>query len=307
LKRLSCVNQMLLALAICRRGLLKPLRWLCLLWVCAGLLATHSAAFGADPLSQPSPPPQRIVSLLPALTEAVCVLGACNRLVGVDRYSNWPAQVRQLPVLGGGLDPNIEAIVALKPDLVLTAASSPAAKRLKALGLNVLVLEPVTFADVLPMLQQVALHVGLPAAQAQSVWAGIESDLRRQAQRMPAHAHGLTVYVEVNPAPYAAGRASFIGEVMHLLGLQNIVPQALGPFPKLNPEFVVRANPSLIIVAQRESSGLVRRPGWSRIRAVAQQQVCELSNEQSDILVRPGPRIAEAAAILVACVQRTQP
>jgi len=63
--------------------------------------------------------PQRIVSLLPSLTETVCALGACARLVGVDRNSDYPAQVRQLAPVGGGLDPNIEAIVALKPDLVL--------------------------------------------------------------------------------------------------------------------------------------------------------------------------------------------
>jgi iron complex transport system substrate-binding protein len=66
-------------------------------------------------------PPRRIVSLLPSLTETVCALGGCERLVGVDRYSNWPAHVKALPVVGGGIDPHIEAIVALKPDLVLVS------------------------------------------------------------------------------------------------------------------------------------------------------------------------------------------
>ena len=64
-------------------------------------------------------PPQRIVSLLPSLTETVCELGQCQKLVGVDRYSNWPASARAVPRVGGGLDPNIESIVALRPDLVL--------------------------------------------------------------------------------------------------------------------------------------------------------------------------------------------
>lgn len=283
--------------------MLQPWRLLRLCWVGLVLWAAQTAAFSAVPLPQSSPPPQRIVSLLPALTEAVCVLGACQRLVGVDRYSNWPAQVRQLPQLGGGLDPNIEAIVALKPDLVLTAASSPAANRLKALGLKVLVLEPVTFADVYPMLQQVAQHVGVSPAQVQQVWATVQADLAQAAERMPAQARGAQVYFEVNPAPFAAGRASFIGEVMHRMGLINTVPESLGPFPKLNPEFVVRANPALIIVAQRESAGLTRRPGWQRIDAVAHQRLCTLSDEQSDIMVRPGPRIAEAAGIVLACVQ----
>ena len=63
-------------------------------------------------------PPQRVITLLPSLTETVCALGQCTRLVGIDRYSNWPTQVTTLPTLGGGMDPNIEAIVALKPDVV---------------------------------------------------------------------------------------------------------------------------------------------------------------------------------------------
>ena len=75
-------------------------------------------------------PPERIVSLLPSLAETVCALGACQRLVGVDRYTNWPDSVKQLPQVGGGLDPNIEAVVALRPDVVLMATSSRAADRL---------------------------------------------------------------------------------------------------------------------------------------------------------------------------------
>eukprot|EP01036_Dinobryon_divergens_P049404 gene49404-66193_t len=105
--------------------------------------------------------PVRIVSLLPSLTETVCELGHCQRLVGVDRYSNWPASVQQLPRVGGGIDPNIEAIVALKPDLVLMAESSRAAERLQALGLKVLMLEPKTHEQVQVVIAKVAQALGL--------------------------------------------------------------------------------------------------------------------------------------------------
>ena len=74
-------------------------------------------------------PPRRIVSLLPSLTESVCALGQCARLVGVDRYSNWPDSIASLPRVGGGLDPSIEAVVALRPDVVLMATSSRSAAR----------------------------------------------------------------------------------------------------------------------------------------------------------------------------------
>jgi iron complex transport system substrate-binding protein len=93
-------------------------------------------------------PPQRIVSLLPSLTEIVCELGACERLVGVDRYSNHPAWVKSLPNLGGLDDINVEAVLALRPDVVLVAPSSRVSDRLQALGLKVVTLEATSSADV---------------------------------------------------------------------------------------------------------------------------------------------------------------
>ena len=120
--------------------------------------------------------PQRIVSLLPSLTETVCALDACQPLVGVDRYSNWPAQVVQLPVVGGGLDPNIEAIVALRPDVVLMATSSRAQARLESLGVKVVALEPKTYADVQRVLATVGQALGV--ADAQRVWRVIDAGVQ---------------------------------------------------------------------------------------------------------------------------------
>jgi iron complex transport system substrate-binding protein len=76
----------------------------------------------------------------------------------------------------------------------------------------------------------------------------------------------------------------------------------MGPFPKLNPEFVVRANPDLIMVSERNHTGMEQRPGWANIRAIREHRVCVFSAEQSDVLVRPGPRMAEAARIMAQCL-----
>jgi iron complex transport system substrate-binding protein len=92
--------------------------------------------------------PQRIISLLPSLTETVCELGQCQRLVGVDRNSNFPTSLERVAKVGGGLDPNIEAIVSLRPDVVLMASSARSGERLEALGIKVIALEPKTHADV---------------------------------------------------------------------------------------------------------------------------------------------------------------
>ena len=247
-------------------------------------------------------PPQRIVSLLPSLTESVCELGACERLVGVDRYSNWPASVRALPQLGGGIDPNVEAIVALKPDVVLLARSSRVIERLEALGLKVVVLEPQTHADVHRVLGKVGQLLG--STEAERVWRGIDAAVAAAAQALPAGARGTRVYFEVNNAPYAASESSFIGETLARLGARNIVPAALGPFPKLNPEYVVRADPELIMVGERSAQGLEQRPGWGAIRAVRAGRICRFTAEQSDVLVRAGPRMAEAARLMAQCLKK---
>ncbi|MEJ1169743.1 helical backbone metal receptor [Variovorax sp. CCNWLW235] len=245
-------------------------------------------------------PPQRIVTLLPSLTEGVCALGACSRLVGVDNYSNSPSAVRALPQLGGGLDPNVEAIVALRPDAVLLAKSSRVTQRLEALGLKVVVLEPKSHADVQRVLGKLDQVLG--TREAPNVWRVIDASVSAAAQSLPDRAKGLRVYFEVNSAPFAAGESSFIGETLTRLGAKNIVPASLGPFPKLNPEYVVRANPDLIMVSVRSAQGLEQRPGWGGIRAVREGRICRFSADESDVLVRPGPRMDEAARLMARCL-----
>ena len=245
--------------------------------------------------------PRRIVSLLPSLTESVCALGACARLVGVDRFSNWPESVRTLPQLGGLEDAQIERVIALKPDLVLAAPSARAIERFESLGLKVLVLESRDRADVKRTLNTLARVLGA-TAQAAAVWSKIEHDERLAVERVPAHWRGRRVYFEVDATPYAAGAGSFIGETLAQLGLANIVPNELGPFPKLNPEFVVRAQPDLVIAQQANLAEMPKRPGWGGLRALRSGSTCGFEPAAYELLIRPGPRMGEAAQSLAACL-----
>lgn len=247
-------------------------------------------------------PPTRMVSLLPSLTETVCALGACEQLVGVDRYSNWPQQLQTLPQLGGGLDPNIEAIVALQPDVVLTATSSRASVRLRELGMRVMMLEPKTRADMARVSRQLGRLLQVDNADA--LIARIDAGVAAAAQSVPEMARGRRVYYEITPAPHAAGRGSFIDELLQAVGLVNIIESELGPFPKINPELVVRADPDLIVISQQSIAELARRPGWGSLQALRQGHVCEFDAEERNILVRPGPRMPEAAQLLADCVTR---
>ena len=248
--------------------------------------------------------PQRIVSLLPSLTESVCALEQCQRLVGVDRYSNYPASVRQLPVMGGGLDPNIESIVALKPDVVLLATSSRASQRLESLGIKVVALEPKKHADVRRVLRTLGLLLGVPEeAGAERLWHIIDTGVSAAAQSLSPKARNARVYFEVNRGPYAAGESSFIGETLMRLGVRNVVPASLGPFPRLNPEFVVRANPDVIMMGERSMQAMIPYPGWSSIKAVREHRICVFGVDESDVVARPGPRMAEAARIMAKCLE----
>ncbi|MBT9455858.1 MAG: ABC transporter substrate-binding protein [Burkholderiaceae bacterium] len=279
------------------------------LFVLLSALMSQGSALAADVLIKDdvgqttrwAAPPQRIVSLLPSLTESVCELGACARLIGVDRYSNHPASVNALPKLGGLDDTNVEMVVALKPDVVLVAPSSRVTERLQSLGLKVVTLEAKSYADVQRVLGKVGELLAVPDAP--RLWRQIESGVAAAAQAMPPAAKGTLVYYEVASGPYAAGETSFMGETLAKLGARNIIPASLGPFPKINPEFVVRANPQLIMMGQRDAGGIYQRPGWDKIAAIRDKKVCIFSREQSDMLGRPGPRIAEAAQIMARCLR----
>ena len=250
-------------------------------------------------------PPQRIVSLLPSLTEAVCALGACDRLVGVDRFSNWPRSIAGVPRVGGALDPSVEAVLALRPDVVLMSTSSRIADRLQVLGVPVLAFEHKTHADVRRVLAKVGALLAL--AGAQRVWDEIDAGVAAAARSLPAGLRGTRVYFEVGPGPFGAGETSFIGETLTRLGLRNVLPASLGPFPKINPEFVVRADPDVILVGSRSADSLKARPGWAGMRALRGAHLCVFNEAESDMLVRPGPRLAEAARLMADCVARHAP
>lgn len=245
---------------------------------------------------------QRVVSLLPSLTESVCALGACDRLVGVDRSSDWPASVRALPQLGGLEDPAIERIVALRPDLVLVPLSWRASSRLESAGLTVLAMEPGSMMTTRRMLGVLASALGTPDA-AEPLWQTLRGQLEQAAAQVPSSWRGARTYVEVSDVPHAAGERSALGEIIAALGLRNIVPADLGAYPRLNPEFVVRANPDLVIGSQDAVGRMRSRPGWSQLAALRQAHVCGLSPQVYDTLVRPGPRMGEAAQALARCLQ----
>lgn len=259
-------------------------------------------------MAAPALAQHRIITLSPSLTEAVCALGHCAELVGTDRYSSWPGTVAKLPKVGGLQDAQIEHIVALRPDMVLLGPRSRAGERLTQLGVPVQVFDARTHADLKRMLLALGQSLG-EQARANELVQRIDRELEAAASRVPAALRGRTVYIEVGIGPTAASDKSFIGETIARLGLNNIVVHGGdGPlFPRINPEMVVRRAPDLILGPQTTLSGMTDRPGWAGMSALRKQQVCQLDAERMDLLSRPGPRLGEAAHMLVDCLLALPP
>jgi iron complex transport system substrate-binding protein len=288
------------------RALSRGLAALATLAVAALAQAVAAAPAASSPASPPAARPLRIVTLLPSLTETVCALGDCDRLVGVDRYSDWPERVRTLPALGGQDDAQVERIVALHPDLVLASPSTRAVGRLRSLGLRVVTLEAHDTLETRRVLEAVARALARPG-EGEALWRRLDARIEAAASRVPAAWRGRRAYVEVGSEPYAAGRASFVGDLLARLGLDNIVPPALGAFPKLNPEFIVRAQPDLVIAEARDAAAMSARPGWAALQALQRHAVCGFASTAWEALIRPGPRLADAAEQVADCVAALPP
>jgi len=253
-------------------------------------------------------PPHRIVSLLPSLTETVCELGACDRLVATDRFSDWPDRVKSLPKTGGLEDAQIEEIVRLHPDLVLLSRSQRITDRLHELGVESFALDTQTYAAIAHVVTTLGAVLGLPERA-----AALNQEIERAVRDIGAQASakrqgsGPTAYLEVDGAPYAAGPESFIGEILVRLGARNIVTADLGPFPKLNPEYVVRHDPDVIFVLHTDILHLADRPGWDQIRAVKEDRLCTFPSAVLLTIIRPGPRVADGMRAMEECLERVSP
>jgi iron complex transport system substrate-binding protein len=255
----------------------------------------------------PKPPadPRRIVSLAPSLTDTVIGLGHADRLVGVTRYDEAP-EVAKLPRVGGFLDPSAEAVVALRPDLVLwltDAGGFAAARRLAALGIPVLAVPLVCVADIFATTRLIGSVLRDPVAGdrlARSLEATVE-ELRRRAAGLP---RVRTLLVVGHRPLVVAGPTSFPGELLELAGGENVA-QGSRPWAAFPLEKAVHADPDLVIdSAMNEPASTL--DDLSAIPAIRRGAVRRLA---TDDLLHPGPRLGIALRELFAALhpEKTSP
>ena len=249
-----------------------------------------------------SAPPQRIVSLAPSETEILFALDLGPKVVAVDDFSDFPAEAKGLPKIGGSSgNYNFEQIVALKPDLVLAAGITPpeAIKKLEELKLTVVVLgTPQTTFDSISSDITVVGQITDQVGQASQLTGAMKEKFEAIKAKVATATTRPRVYWELDgtdPAkPYSVGPGSFVGDLVGLAGGANIFEQASSPFPQVSAEQVVAANPEVIILADAAYGvtvdSVMQRPGWQAIAAVKQQRIAPIDD---NLISRPGPRIVE--------------
>lgn len=241
-----------------------------------------------------------MVSLTPNTTETLFAIGAGEILVGRSRYCDHPAEARRLPSVGGYIDPSLEAILALRPDLV-TGARGPAGpgvtKPLEERGVATYFPPTESIDDIEAMIVGLGRLVGYGEA-AQALVSKSRADRQRIAEAI-ADADRPRVLLVFGTAPIVvAGPGSFADEMLRLSGGTNAMAEGVA-YPTLGLERVLALDPDLVInAAVAESHGavdLANEPGWRELRAMKQGQYRAIAD---DVVLRPGPRIAEGLSIL---------
>jgi iron complex transport system substrate-binding protein len=238
--------------------------------------------------------------MLPSHTETLCALGRCDGLLGTDTFSTYPVSVAELPKLGGLYSPNVEAIIALDPDLVLIGEDDELATVLTKAGLTVYAGSAQRYEELFEEISTLGLMVNREQA-AQTLNLQIRATVEGLASLL-RDATAPSVYLEISSEYFSPGPGSFIGVLITSAGGRNIVPEDLGDFPKLDGEFIIAADPDIIILSDApygESIDTVKaRAGWDGLDAVREGRVVPLTLAQVDALSRPGPRVIEAVLLL---------
>src|SRR5438270_1751035 len=233
--------------------------------------------------------PRRIVSLAPNVTEIIFALGAGDRVVGTDDFSDEPARAKSLPKVGG-VQPDVEKIVALKPDLVIANAAGlhpNVARAMAAVHMPLLVVRNERLADIAASMRRIAASLGVSSDAAVAVLDGALAAQRRT--RAPSPRVMLAVWTD---PLYVAGRATFTDDLFALTGATNAV--AVNGWPQYSLESFVAAPPDILLLPNKsvvpaQAEGLLARAHTPGVKLVFVDE---------NVFTRPGPRVGEAAAEL---------
>ncbi len=252
--------------------------------------------------------PARIVTLSPSATELLVALGQTSKIIGRDKFSVTPDALKDLPVLGDFLTPNVEAVAGLKPDLVLLDKSQVKANQaLQALGVRTLPLAMHQLSDVRSGLIEVGEAVGNPA-QAETLVAEMDAAMQEYAAKGRARREHPQVLVIIDRDPdnlrnlITSGPKTYIDELLVLVGATNLMSGSAVRYPQISAEQILRSAPDIIIDLSKGGGGLAPYQKISEAPAVKNRRVHML---EDPLLLSPSPRVREALQKLFALTQLT--
>lgn len=246
--------------------------------------------------------PRRVVSLIPATTELLFALGAGGRLVGRTSWCDYPPEATAIPDLGNGIEPNVEAVLAAKPDLVLlykSGANHAAGERLRGLGVPTLELATDRVADLARITRLLGRALGRERS-ADSLVSATERALDSATVR-PASRPTVFILVWDRPA-MTLGRGSFLSEILERAGARNLFDDLASSSAPVSIEAVAARDPEFILVSGTSEPAIANRPEWSAVRAVRERRFLRVNGSEFN---RPSPRIANAVRELTASLAAT--
>ena len=246
-------------------------------------------------------PPERIVSAAPSATELAFAVGLGDKVVAVDKFSNYPPEAKTRTSIGSYTDPDLETILGAKPDLVLVT-DVHVAKLVPALekqGIPTLVLSAKNIEGVL--LDILALgRVAGDEAKAEQLVADLRTRIAAVETRV-AGSDPVSVFYELDPTLFTTGPGTFIDDVIRRAGGRNIAAAATEQYPQLSTEEVIVADPTVILLADEASGATAQsvaaRSGWAKLSAVKNGRIVVID---PDIGSRPGPRVVDALELIAA-------
>jgi iron complex transport system substrate-binding protein len=278
-------------------------------WVALAALGLGAGFASALAAAQPAPA-RRVVSLNPSLTAIAVALGARDALVGVDSFSlREVPEAAGLPAVGGLYNPSVEAVVALRPDLVVfvpAAEQRDFQRTLEALGLPVLRLDPVTFDEVLAAIETLGARLGR-AAEARARVEAIRAARRAAEARAAGQSRPRTLLVLQRDPLFVVGRGSFVDDMLASAGAENAAREFAEPYPRVAREWLLAAAPELLLDASGETASEPAARYWARwpsLPAVRAGRVVELA---PGAVTLPGPWLDRALALLADAVQGPAP
>ena len=246
---------------------------------------------------------KRIISMSPAITEVLFKIGAGNRIVGVTEFCDFPEEAKKLPKLGGILNPNVESIVTLQPDLIVHHYDSVKIKNIAIkLGVDYLPVKLTDISSILDSIEQIGQKTGF-SENAINLRQKLEGEINFYKKKFNSKKKKsvLLLLGDSNDPMrdlYAAGRNTFLGELLNLAGGENILPETFAEYPKISREFIIQKSPEVIIIAGpmaklSPEQEIEHKKRWSKFPSVKAVQNGNIHYIAEDYILIPGPRLTK--------------